>query len=256
MDSLVSVIIPSFNSEKYIANTIKSVLNQSYKHIELIIVDDASKDQSVSIVKSLMNTDERIHLIELNENNGQGYARNKGIEQAKGVYLTFIDSDDQWYSNFLEEQLNFMKLTGAKVVFSSYKRMDESLNKDLGVFMVPNKTTYKKLLKTNYMSCLTTVIDIKSLGKIYFKDNLKMHEDYVLWLEVLKRTTIAYGNPKVLAIYRIRNKSVSRNKFKGISKIWDIYIHVEKLNVLYSLYNIFLYIIKGFFKNYRFLFKK
>lgn len=255
MKSLVSVILPSFNSCEYIAKTIESVLDQSYKNFELIIIDDASNDSSVRIIKSYKNVDERVKLIELRENKGQAFARNKGIEVANGDYITFIDSDDIWVNIFLEEQLNFMKSANAQVVFSSYQRMDEKLEKNLGVFKVPSKTTYKALLKSNYMSCLTTVIDIRSLGKFYFRDKLKMHEDFVLWLEVLKKAKVAYGNPSVLAIYRIRNKSVSRNKFKGIIRIWDIYLNIEKLNVAYSIYNLILYIFKGFLKNYRFLFK-
>src|SRR5690606_8681821 len=124
--ALVSIITPMFNSEAYISETINSVLNQTYTNWELILIDDGSTDRTVNIIKNFMERDERIKFYELELNSGPAFARNIGINKAKGKYLTFLDADDIWFSNFIESSIEAIEKTRVHFVFSSYKRSDET----------------------------------------------------------------------------------------------------------------------------------
>src|SRR5690554_4575467 len=137
MNDLVSIITPTFNSEKYIQQTIQSVQNQTYQNWEMIIVDDCSSDNTIQIVEDIQNTEPRIILIKSDKNSGPAVSRNKGIEKAQGKYLTFLDADDIWFEDFIQNSIDTIQKTGIHFVFSSYKRSDENLNFVFSDFIVP-----------------------------------------------------------------------------------------------------------------------
>jgi len=244
---VVSIITANYNSEKYIEETIISVQAQQFENWEMIIVDDASTDNSVSLVREYMKTDLRIRLIESKENRGPAATRNEGIAQARGKYITFIDSDDIWEPVFLDTMLAFMKEKEIDFAFASYYRKDETLTNDLGTFYVPQRVSYNDLLKTCPISCLTAIYDKESLGRTYMPP-IQKRQDYGLWLALLKKTPYAYGYTQPLATYRIRKGSVSRNKWKAAAYQWKIYTEVEKLGMAKSLYYFGHYAVNGFMK--------
>jgi teichuronic acid biosynthesis glycosyltransferase TuaG len=240
---LVSIITPSYKSAKLIAQTIESVISQTYKNWEMLIVDDVSPDNSNEIIEEYCKKYNRIKLIKLEKNGGPAVARNKAIEEAKGRYIAFLDADDLWYANKLEKQIEFMNKKNLALTYSSYDLMDEEGN-DLGSFNTKSKVTYSDLLKTNSIGCLTAIYDTKIIGKVLMPDIIK-RQDYGLWLKILKKTDYAKGILEPLAKYRIMKNSVSSNKFVAAKYVWKIFRDVEKLNVFKSIYYFCYYIYNG-----------
>ena len=246
---LISVITPVHNSAQYIEATINSVLKQTYPNWEMILIDDCSKDQSVLILNELIGKDPRFKIIENSYRSGPAITRNKGISAAKGQFMTFLDSDDLWYPNFLETSLNTCLDNNFEFVFSSYERKDENLNPLISDFIVPKKVSYNEVLKTCPISCLTAFIDIRRIGK-YYMPELKKRQDWALWLALLKKIDYAYGIEQPLAIYRMRKNSVSRSKLKLIPYVWKVYREVENLSILKSFYLLTHWSLNGFKKYY------
>lgn len=247
MDSLVSIVTPTFNSEKYIRETIASVQNQSYTNWKMIIVDDCSGDNTVAIVKELQKQDSRIKLILSKKNSGPAISRNKGIQEVSGKYMTFLDADDIWFPNFIKNSIETIKKTGIHFVFSSYKRSNEDLEFVYSDFIVPERVTYTDILKTNSISCLTAFLDIEVLGKKFMPEVYK-RQDMGLWLRYLKEITYAYGIKEPQAIYRIRQNSLSRKKSDLLKYQWQFYRRVENLSFISSLYFMTHWAVRGFLK--------
>lgn len=244
--SLVSIIMPSYKSAKFISDSITSVLNQTYTMWELIIVDDQSPDQSNSIIESFVLSDNRIKLIKLLQNSGPAIARNKAIECASGQYIAFLDADDLWSPEKLEKQLAFMDEHKLAFTYSSYYLIDEDGN-DLGIFTTKPSIDYHNMLKTCSVGCLTAIYDTSILGKVYMPLILK-RQDYALWLKILKNITSTQGILEPLATYRILKNSVSSNKIKAAQYQWKIYTEIEKLNLFSSCYYFVQYAINGVLK--------
>ena len=242
---LVSIVTPSFNSEKFIAETIASVQKQTVTDWELLIVDDASSDDTVAYIYKLQAEDTRIKCFPLKENKGPAHARNLGIEKAKGKYLTFLDADDIWFPEFLERSI--LEAKSHPFVFASYQRLDENLQPYLSDFIVPQKVSYRDILKSNSISCLTAFLDIEVLGKKYMP-LIKKRQDMGLWLQYLKNIDYAYGIQEPMAIYRIRRNSLSRNKKSLLKYQWKFYREVEGLSLLESAYYMTCWAYKGFVK--------
>ncbi|NHM03411.1 glycosyltransferase family 2 protein [Flavobacterium celericrescens] len=247
MNALVSIITPSYNSAKFIAETIQSVQNQTYQNWEMIIVDDGSSDETESVVLSIIQNDNRIQFHKLSQNSGPAVARNTGIEKASGDYMTFIDADDIWFPTFIENNIKTIQKTGIPFVFSSYKRANGQLEFVYSDFIVPHKVSYTDILKSNSISCLTAFVDIKKLGKKYMP-LIRKRQDMGLWLNYLKVIPFAHGIQETQAIYRIRENSLSRKKSDLIKYQWQFYREVEKLNVFQSLYYILHWMYRGFMK--------
>lgn len=247
MTALVSIITPSYNSAKFIAETIQSVQNQTYQNWEMIIVDDGSSDETQNVVLSIIQKDNRIQFHKLSQNSGPAVARNTGIEKASGDYMTFIDADDIWFPTFIENNIKTIQETGIPFVFSSYKRANEQLEFVYSDFIVPNKVSYSDILKSNSISCLTAFVDIKKLGKKYMP-LIRKRQDMGLWLNYLKVIPFAHGIQKTQAIYRIRENSLSRKKSDLIKYQWQFYREVEKLNVFESSYYMLHWMYRGFMK--------
>ncbi|KIX20486.1 glycosyl transferase [Flavobacterium sp. 316] len=247
MNELVSIITPTFNSAKFIDETIQSVRNQTYTNWEMIIVDDGSTDNTEEIISLVVKKDNRIRFYKLDKNSGAAVARNRGIEDAKGQYLTFIDADDIWFPDFIKNSVKTIKETKISFVFSSYKRANEELEFIYSDFIVPKKATYTDILKSNSISCLTAFVDIKRLGK-KFMPLIRKRQDMGLWLQYLKAIPYAYGIQETQAIYRIRKNSLSRKKGDLIKYQWQFYREVENLNFLQSVYYMLHWMYRGFMK--------
>ena len=247
MNVLVSIITPAYNSAKFIAETIQSVQNQTYENWEMIIVDDGSSDETLAIVQAFIDEDKRIQCYKLEQNSGPAVARNFAIEKAKGAFMTFIDADDIWFPNFIENSIKTIEKTGVSFVFSSCKRSNENLEFVYSDFIVPQKVTYTDILKSNSISCLTAFVDIKTLGKKYMP-LIRKRQDMGLWLNYLKVIPFAYGIQETQAIYRIRENSLSRKKSDLIYYQWQFYRAVEQLNIFQSLYYMAHWMYRGFMK--------
>ena len=163
MSDLVSIITPMYNSGKYIEETLKSVVSQTHKNWELFIIDDGSSDNCIELVNEFKKIDNRIKLIINKENQGAAISRNIGIRKANGRYIAFLDSDDLWIPTKLEEQINFMSKNQLALSYSSYEKIDEFGNHIKNINVVNTQTTYHNLLKSNYIGCLTAMIDLKMM---------------------------------------------------------------------------------------------
>nr|WP_314377818.1 glycosyltransferase family 2 protein [uncultured Campylobacter sp.] len=245
-EELVSVIMPSYNSENFIEQSIKSVQEQTYPYWELIIVDDCSQDNSAKIIKGIAKQDSRIKFIKLKTNSGAAVARNTAIKIASGRYIAFLDSDDLWLKDKLNLQIEFMKKNGLSFTYGSYRLMDE-FNNDMGCFITKGEITYNSMLKTCSVGCLTAIYDVSQLGKIYMP-NADKREDYATWLKILKKIKVTKGCLEPLAIYRRHRKSVSANKIKIAFYQWRFYRDIEKLSWFKSVYYFMNYMFYGLIK--------
>ncbi len=240
---LVSIIMPNYNGSKYISQAIESVLAQTYKNWELIIIDDCSTDDSLKVIDAYIKKDDRIRLIKLENNMGPAIARNVGIDNARGRYIAFLDSDDLWLKHKLENQVVFMQEYQVGLCYSSYYIIDE-LGKVIGKFeILKDRITYRDMLKTCIIGNSTAIYDVKILGKMFLQD--VGHEDYVLWLQILKKIAFGRGIRSFLAMYRLRRSSLSGNKFRSAMWQWNVYRNVEKLSFLRSIYYFGFYIWYG-----------
>ncbi|KRJ22110.1 glycosyl transferase [Acinetobacter baumannii] len=245
--NLVSIITPSYNSAKYIGKTIDSVISQTYKKWELIIIDDCSTDSSVEIIKDYENKDNRIKLIQLKENSGAAVARNTGIQLARGRFIAFLDSDDSWLPEKLEKQLKFMLINNYYFTYTSYFKINEN-NEILGTMYIPSKVNYSQLLKTCVIGCLTVIYDAEKIGKQEFPP-IRKRQDFALWLKILKKVDYAYGLQENLANYTIRSDSISANKLNAAKYNWFLYRNIEKLSLFVSFYYFLHYVIKGIIRS-------
>ena len=224
---LVSIIMPSFNSEKYVGSAIDSVLVQTYDNWELLICDDGSVDNSRLVINSYVELDSRIRLISNYYPKGAPGARNSALEDAQGRYIAFLDSDDIWYSDKLEQQISFMK--AGKIAFSySYNDVMDENGCLLGTYMAPSEVNAKKMKMSNFISCITAVYDCKVLGKIS-QPQIKKRNDFALWLKILNGKVVetAYCLPKVTARYRVNSYGLSSDKL-------DSFIYFQRCLINYG----------------------
>ena len=228
---LVSVVMPAHNSQSSLSESVQSVLAQTYRDWELIIVDDASRDGTLELARQLASNDPRIRVLPLEQNVGVAEARNRGIGAALGQYLAFLDSDDLWLPYKLQVQIDFMRSSSAPFSFAQYRRIgrDGSLSNPV---KVPRSVDYEGLLRGNSIGCLTVAIDRYQIPEVSMP-KIK-HEDYVTWLKILRQGHIAYGIPQDLARYRVTSSSVSSDKRRSASWTWNIYRRVEGLSLLKS----------------------
>lgn len=237
----VSIITPMYNTEKFIPETVESVINQTYKNWELLIMNDNSTDSSYEIVKRYADRDPRIKIINAGKNMGVVKGRNTLTEMAEGQFIAFLDSDDYWDKEKLEKQISFMEKENAAVSCTEYTRISET-GVPINEIKIIKKITYDDLLKNNYMGCLTVIYNAEKLGKRYFKERRK-NEDYVLWLEIIKETGEIHGLKENLAYYRVLDNSRSSNKIDAAKDRWNVYRKVEKLPFFKSVYYFLNYII-------------
>lgn len=240
---IVSIIIPSFNSSKYISQALQSVLCQSFSDWEIIIVDDFSSDNSVDIVQSYVALDSRINLIQSPENLGAASARNLAIEVAQGRYIAFLDSDDLWLPNKLEKQLTFMQANNYPFTFTGYDKINE-FGQVIARIGVPYRVSYFNLLKTCSIGCLTAIYDTEYFGKVYMT-NSTSREDFATWLYLLKKLDYAYALNINLSQYRVYSSQSSSNKIKMAIETWRLYREVEGLSLIKAGYYFSHYALRG-----------
>ena len=235
MNNKVSVITASYNAERFIGETIESVLNQLYIDLELIIVDDCSTDNTEKVICKYMEKDKRIKFYKLEKNYGAAVARNIGIQKSSGRFISFIDSDDLWDRDKLYKQINFMKDNNYGFSFTSYRLMKEDGELTGKEVIVPEYVTYNDLLKNTVIGCLTVVIDRTIIGN-FSMPLVRAGQDTATWLSILKKGHIAYGVKEVLASYRFVSGSISSNKIKALKRTWNTYRNLEKLNIVNASY--------------------
>ena len=231
---LVSVIIPYFKKKKYIADTLNSVLNQTYNNLEVIIVYDDPQKTDLDYIKKLALSDQRVKLTINNTNIGAGRSRNIAIDKSKGMLLAFVDADDLWSKNKLEEQIKFMQDQAISFCHTSYKIINEK-NEFISIRKARNFMDIDDLIKSCDIGLSTVLIEKEALGSNKFPD-LKTKEDFVLWLKLLSKNIRIYGLDKELAIWRKNNNSLSSSLFQKIFDGYKVYNVYMKYNMIKSIY--------------------
>lgn len=239
----VSIIMPAYNAARYIHHSVESVLSQSFGNWRLYIVDDASTDDTANIVADIH--DNRIEYILLNDNVGVAGARNVGISAAKGKYIAFLDSDDIWASNKLSLQLKVLE-GGYDVVCSHYQTFFHDISNVNSIRRFSEVFDYNSMLCGNKIGNLTGIYNQEKLGKVY-QLNIG-HEDYVMWLELVKRAGKVFCVQDVLAYYRLSKSSLSANKVKASSWQWRVYREYQNMSFLNSAYYWVRYVVNAVFR--------
>ena len=238
-----SVIIPMYNAERFIENTLNSVINQTVKNIEIIVVNDCSKDNGVEVVKKMQKKDKRIVLLENEKNMRVSETRNNGIRHAHGEYVALLDADDMWEPEFLEKVLARKDETGGELVASSESFMSDDGERLSGTFIVRDEITYKRLLKQNSISCSAVLVKRQLLLENPFRAD-DVHEDYLCWLTILKKIGKGYGVKDVVSVRRLTVGSKSRNKIKALKMSYKTY-KKHKVGLIRRLYYTFCNALNG-----------
>ncbi len=244
---LCSVIIPMYNCSETIGQTIQSALRQSYRNLEILVINDQSTDSSLNIVKSLADKDDRIHIIQNQKNLGVAQSRNKGFESVTGEYVALLDGDDVWEPKKLEKQIAILKNVNCDFCYSSYLYINNA-GKEIGLpHIIPDTCTYEHLLKENFICCSSVVLRTEVVRKHQMTSEF-FHEDFVYWLELLKSGYNGIGCTQVLVKYRVSQSGRSYNKFSSAKNRWLIYRKYCKISLISSLYYFFIYTINGIIK--------
>ena len=246
MNDLVSIIMPSYNTAKFISETIESVLAQTYPNWELIIVDDCSTDDTDAVVCPYL-VDDRIRYIKNEKNRGAAVSRNRALREAKGKWVAFLDSDDLWFPEKLEKQISFMKKNDYHFSYTNYIEIDENANPNGRSVTGPKKVTRHGMYNYCWMGCLTVMYDVETVGVIQIAD-IKKNNDYAMWLKACKKAD-CYLLDEVLAKYRKRSGSISNHGYTKLIKWhYKLYREAEKrsplVSVVLTLRNLFWGVLK------------
>ncbi len=242
--STVSIILPNYNSSEYITETIDSIINQTFKNWQLIIVDDHSDAKTKSILKNY-NKNKKIKIYFLNKNKGAAYCRNFALKKTKSSYVAFIDSDDIWEKNKLDMQIKTMKKRKYGFTYTNYKTFKDG-ETDFKYVSVPSSFDYKKFIKNTSIATSSMVVKKELLKNIEFT-NTKICEDYFFKCQILKKTK-AYLINDFLIYYRIRKNSLQSNPFKNFFWIWKINKNFNKLNILENIFSLVFISLNSFLK--------
>lgn len=233
----VDIIIPVYNSEKYIQNTVKSVLNQTYKYWRLIIIDDASTDNTRKILYKLYKkygNKKKIIILKNAVNKGQAFSRNLGLKYSKSRLVSFLDSDDFWDKNKLKNQIKFMMANNYDFTYTDYKIIK---NNKIKTIKVPDYFNYKKFIHNSSINTCSIILKKKIIKNIYFK-NLRFSEDYFFKCQILKKNINAYRCPGAYAYYLIRHNSLQSNRFLVLISLWIINKNLNKMNFFNNIVSI------------------
>ena len=248
LSGLCSVIMPAYNSERYIAEAIESVLQQSYRNIELIIVDDCSSDNTGTIIQEYASGDARVRYIKNDRNMGCAEARNIAIRYSAGKYISFIDSDDVWLSDKLEKEIEWLESKCCDLVYTSYAMVDADgmIQKNRHI---ENKVSFEMLLQENFI-CFSTVLVKSCIAKQYSMTSNFFHEDYCFLLRLLKDNFVFAGLDEILVQYRVFDENRSGDKINAAKYRWLIYRKYLKLNLVQSVWYFLKYSLNGIKKYY------
>ncbi len=239
MNTMVSIVVPVYHAQRFIEETMDSVLAQTYENWELLLVVDGNSDPTIAVIEEYIEKkqEQRIRLLIQENNKGAALARNRGVKEAKGRYLAYLDADDLWKPQKLERELRFMQEKDVAFVFTGYEFADENAVGTGKVVHVPERLTYRQALKNTTIFTTTVMFDTEKISK----DELEMpnmrSEDTALWWKILRSGQDAYGLDENLVYYRRPAKSLSSNKLVAIKRIWNLYRKAEKLSIPYSCYN-------------------
>ena len=242
----VGVIIPAYNSERFLPQALDSVLAQDYESLTVYVVDDGSTDQTRAIAEAYRNRDSRVRVLVNTGDHGAGSARNFGLSKADENVVAFLDSDDFWYSAKLSTQLAYMARTNSWISYTGYDVFSDA-KEQLAIFRPPNTVDRKMLLKTCFIGTSTVVVDRRRTGH-FAMPALKVGQDYATWLNLLRRCGPGSGLSEPLAAYRIGHASLSRNKFVKARYQWKIYRQYEHLSVVKSIFFMGHYALNGITK--------
>ena len=233
---LISIIVPVYNVEKYIVETMDCVRAQTYPHWELLLVEDGGSDASAAVIEQYVQQtgDERIRLIRQPYNMGAAKARNRGLAEAKGRYIAYLDADDLWMPQKLEHELKFMQEKDAAFVFTGYEFADENGKGTGRVVRVPKTLTYQQALNNTTIFTTTVMFDTKKIDKGLLEMPIIKSEDTALWWKVLRNGYVAYGLDENLVKYRRVENSLSSNKVEALRRIWNLYRKAEGMSVFQS----------------------
>ena len=226
---LVSIVMPMFNMVDHVGQAVLSVVAQTVADWELIVVDDASTDGSAEVVASLAAQDPRIVVVKQPVNGGAAAARNIATERARGRYIAFLDADDLWESEKLEHQIRFARAHDYAFTHSWYRRITADGTPYGAVVTAPERQSYRDILRTNRIGCLTVMYDTSQVGKVYAPD-IPKRNDYAMWLTLLKRVECAHCLPMVLASYRRSPGGLSSNKIGLIAPLYRLFRRIENLS--------------------------
>lgn len=245
----VSVITPVYNVEKFIAETIESVMNQDYKDVELVLVDDCSSDRSADIIKEYQNRFTNIIYHKQEKNQGAAVARNTALDIAKGRFVAFLDSDDAWCPGKLQKQLDFMKNNKAAISCTAMDTFDEKGNLFGNVREVKSVIDYKFLLHNTMIATSTVIVD-RSLTGDFQMPLRRGGQDYATWLMLMRNGTVCHGLNETLSHYRVLKNSLSSNKWKSIRQVWVIQTQNEGINRVSAAINLCHFIFHGIVKHF------
>lgn len=243
---LISIIMAAYNAEKTIGMAIDSVLSQTYVNFELIIINDCSKDNTLKIIEEYSLADPRVKVISNSKNSGVSITRLNGLKASTGEWIAILDSDDAWMPEKLEKQIKLQRQTNADVVYTGVTYMDSDGSPIDWVLHIPFEIGYKKLLKQNLITNSSAIVR-KKLFESHYAIGDDMHEDFALWLNILKTGIKAYGIDEPLIIYRVSTNSKSGNKLKSAIMNWKTYRYM-KMNIFSSAYYMVWYTINGILK--------
>lgn len=231
---LVSIIMPCYNTERFIAKSIESVINQTYENWELIITDGPSTDNTVSIIQKFCEHDSRIRLIIPNHHTGIAEARYTSIQNSNGEFLAFLDSDDIWVSDKLEKQVPFMQRNNYAFTYGNYKILNSDGILTGQVIQNGGIVDYETYLRNTILGCGSVMLDKKKIGQVILPDD-DVNDDMALWCSIMRNGLKAYPLDEVLYLYRIRNDGASSHRFKMVRSVWKVYRKQEKLSLSKSI---------------------
>ena len=226
----VSVITPAYNAAARIGDSIRSVQAQSLEDWEMLIADDCSQDETAELVEDEARTDPRITLIRCAVNGGSGAARNAALSRAKGRFIAFLDSDDLWLPEKLARQTAFMQDSGCAISYTAFRRLTADGSRTGRLIEVPNRLTYRALLKNTAIATLTAMVDSRQTGPL--RMSTARRDDYILWLSLLRRGFNAHGLQEDLARYRVVAGSLSSRPMRSAAWTWSVYRETECLGLV------------------------
>ncbi len=234
-EEMVSIITPLYKCENFIEETIKCVIGQTYKKWEMLLIDDCTPDNSSEIVKKYSQIDNRIKYFKLDENSGAAIARNRGLKEAKGRFIAYLDADDLWKKDKLEKQIKFMIENNYAFTCTDYEKINEEGNSLNKIVRIPRKVNYNLFLRNTIIQTVGVIVDTKKTGKeLLVMPNIRRRQDAATWCQLLKSGYDCYEVPENLSYYRVVNNSLSSNKIKAIKGTWFLYRKIEKLSLLKS----------------------
>lgn len=245
---LVSVIVPVFNDEKFIGETLQSICSQSYTNLEVIVIDDFSSDSTLNIVRNFK--DKRIRIIQNKKNCGAAYARNIGISASNGEYISFLDGDDVWEREKVAKQLLFMQENNYVFSCTAYQLIDENSKPFNRTVKAPKRINHKAFIRSNYVGCLTVMYKKSIYPNLSIPTDIPKRNDYALWLKLSEKCDCYFLNES-LARYRKRSMSISSDKkykvFKSHMVLFEKLYNFSKFKAfLYSIRNVIYFFFRRF----------